>query len=60
MPSLATLSCGLTGTHSATGIDRNTSARPPSTFHRALSDLVESADLVNMGTDKRPFYKAAS
>lgn len=31
----------------------------PSTFHRALSDLVESGRLVNVGTDKRPFYKLA-
>jgi hypothetical protein len=29
------------------------------TFHRALSDLLESGDLVNDGTDKRPFYKVA-
>ncbi|OBJ49536.1 AAA family ATPase [Mycobacterium sp. 1423905.2] len=33
---------------------------PPATFHRALSDLVRSGDLVNTGTEKRPFYKAAS
>jgi hypothetical protein len=29
------------------------------TFHRALSDLLESGDLVNEGTAKRPFYRAA-
>jgi hypothetical protein len=28
------------------------------TFYRALSDLVQSGDLVNEGTEKRPFYKA--
>lgn len=28
------------------------------TFYRALSDLVQSGDLVNEGTAKRPFYKA--
>ncbi|SLH68895.1 Uncharacterised protein [Mycobacteroides abscessus subsp. massiliense] len=30
------------------------------TFHRALSDLVESGDLVNSGTERVPFYKAVS
>jgi hypothetical protein len=30
------------------------------TFHRALSDLLESGDLINEGTAKRPFYRAAS
>jgi len=29
---------------------------PPATFHRAVSDLVKSGDLKNVGTDKRPFY----
>jgi len=33
---------------------------PPATFHRALSDVLESGDLVNEGTDKRPFYQAAT
>ena len=28
------------------------------TFYRALSDLVQSGDLVNEGTAKRPFYRA--
>jgi AAA domain len=32
---------------------------PPATFHRALQDLLKSGDLVNDGTEKRPFYKAA-
>lgn len=27
------------------------------TFYRALSDLLQSGDLVNEGTEKRPFYK---
>lgn len=35
----------------------NSSEMPPSTFYRALTDLLESGDLVNVGTDKRPFYK---
>jgi AAA domain len=30
------------------------------TFHRALDDLLKSGELVNEGTDKRPFYKAAA
>ena len=30
------------------------------TFHRALSDLLKSGDLVNEGTDQRPFYKVAT
>lgn len=30
---------------------------PPATFHRALCDLLKSGDLVNEGSDKRPFYK---
>ncbi len=29
---------------------------PPATFHRALSDLLKRGDLINTGTDKRPFY----
>lgn len=33
---------------------------PPATFHRALSDLVKNGDLINIGTDKRPFYKEAA
>ena len=28
------------------------------TFYRAVSDLVQSGDLVNEGTDRRPFYRA--
>jgi len=30
------------------------------TFYRALSDLLQSGELVNTGTDKRPFYKGRS
>jgi DNA-binding IclR family transcriptional regulator len=33
---------------------------PKATFYRALSDLVKRGDLINEGTDKRPFYKAAA
>ena len=33
---------------------------PHATFHRALSDLLRSGDLINEGTDRRPFYKAAN
>lgn len=32
---------------------------PSSTFYRALSDLLKRGDLINTGTDKRPFYKVA-
>lgn len=38
---------------------RNVAEMPSSTFHRALSDLVKCGDLINTGTEKRPFYKAA-
>jgi AAA domain len=34
-------------------------AMPKTTFYRALSELRERGDLVNTGTDKRPFYKLA-
>jgi hypothetical protein len=30
------------------------------TFYRALSDLLERGELINAGTDKRPFYKLAT
>jgi hypothetical protein len=33
---------------------------PPATFHRALSDLLRSGDLVNTATEQRPFFKARS
>jgi hypothetical protein len=35
---------------------RNVANMPPATFHRALSDLIKSRDLVNTGSAKRPFY----
>jgi hypothetical protein len=28
----------------------------PATFHRAINALLQSGDLINTGTDKRPFY----
>lgn len=37
---------------------RNVSDLTEGTFYRALSDLLESGDLANEGTEKRPFYKA--
>lgn len=39
---------------------RNVAEMPPATFHRAINDLLELGSLVNDGTDKRPFYRAAS
>ncbi len=36
------------------------SEMPEATFYRALSDLRKRGDLVNEGSDKRPFYKLAS
>jgi AAA domain len=39
---------------------RNVAEMPNSTFHRALSDLLKFGDLINVGTEKRPFYKAAA
>ncbi|WP_172800223.1 AAA family ATPase [Mycobacterium sp. IS-1556] len=36
---------------------RNVAGMPSATFHRALSDLLKAGDLINVGTDKRPFYK---
>lgn len=30
---------------------------PPSTFHRAINELVQSGELINSGTAARPFYK---
>ena len=32
---------------------------PHATFYRALSDLLKSGRLINVGTDRRPFYKMA-
>lgn len=39
---------------------RTVADMPPATFHRALSDLITSGDLVNEGTDQRPFYKGVT
>jgi hypothetical protein len=36
------------------------SEMPKTTFYRALSDLLGRGELINDGTDKRPFYKAAT
>jgi hypothetical protein len=36
------------------------SEMPKSTFYRAVSDLLERGELINDGTDKRPFYKLAT
>jgi len=33
---------------------------PKSTFYRALNDLLKRGDLINEGTDKKPFYKLAT
>lgn len=39
---------------------RTVAELPPATFHRALSDLIKSGELVNEGTDRRPFYRAVT
>lgn len=39
---------------------RKVADMPDVTFHRALGDLLKHGDLVNVGTDKRPFYKAVT
>ena len=36
---------------------RTAAEMPSATFHRALNDLLESGELINHGSDKRPFYK---
>lgn len=33
---------------------------PKTTFYRALGDLLKRGDLINEGTDKRPFYRLAA
>jgi hypothetical protein len=38
---------------------RDTSDLQRATFYRALNDLVKRGDLINTGTDQRPFYKLA-
>lgn len=48
----------LFGQTGATKVElRNAAEMPNATFHRALTDLLQYGDLVNEGTDKRPFYK---
>lgn len=37
---------------------RAASEMDPGTFYRAVNDLLQSGDLINEGTEKRPFYKA--
>lgn len=39
---------------------RDTTDMPKTTFHRALSDLVQRGDLINEGTARRTFYTAAT
>jgi hypothetical protein len=39
---------------------RKVSDMPDATFYRAVSDLLQSGELVNEGTAKRPFYRAAA
>ena len=36
---------------------RKVAEMPDATFFRAISDLLECGDLINDGTEKRPFYK---
>ncbi|MGA9492894.1 MAG: AAA family ATPase [Mycobacterium sp.] len=49
---------------SATGASkselRSVADMPEATFFRAISDLVKSGDIINEGTEKRPFYKVAT
>jgi hypothetical protein len=49
---------------SATGASkselRSVAEMPEATFFRAVSDLLKSGDIVNEGTEKRPFYKVAT
>jgi hypothetical protein len=39
---------------------RAVSGMPPSTFYRAVNELLKSGDLINTGTDKQPFYMMVS
>ncbi|QNI06504.1 AAA family ATPase [Mycobacterium kubicae] len=57
---LSTFSVHFAGTGASKSELRNVADLPSATFHRALSDLVKSGDLINTGTEKRPFYKAAT
>ncbi|OBJ90904.1 hypothetical protein A5640_02085 [Mycobacterium asiaticum] len=38
---------------------RRVAEMPDATFYRAADDLLKHGDLINVGTDKRPFYKVA-
>lgn len=48
----------VSGTHSTPL--REVSELPRATFYRALSDLLKRGEIINAGTDKRPFYKLAT
>ncbi|MCF6386533.1 helicase RepA family protein [Mycobacterium sp. MBM] len=37
---------------------RKVAGMPDATFYRAVGDLLKSGEIINVGTDKRPFYKA--
>jgi hypothetical protein len=54
------LSCTFSQCFSATGCTptalRAVADMPKHTFYRALSDLLKAGELINTGTDKRPFY----
>ncbi|SCX27220.1 AAA family ATPase [Mycolicibacterium fluoranthenivorans] len=39
---------------------RAVSGMPPSTFYRAVNELLKSGDLINTATDKQPFYMMVS
>lgn len=49
---------GSTGTYAGQLFD--VADMTKATFYRALSDLVKRGEIVNTGTDKRPFYKLAT
>lgn len=49
-----------TATGATTAQLRDTCDLARATFFRALSDLVKRGDLINTGTDARPFYKLAN
>jgi hypothetical protein len=45
----AATGCTATALREASGMEKHT-------FYRARSDLLKSGDLINIGTDRRPFY----
>jgi hypothetical protein len=55
------LSCTYDSCFAATGCTsaalRDVSGMEKHTFYRALSDLLKAGELVNIGTDRRPFYR---